>query len=176
MKKILKQVHHDSIIFIKSEQKFRTYVEKPDGSRRAIRGKTEAEIEKKLLEYYKEQIEALDRRHSTLSMKTLWVEFMTYKEQTQKPNTIKEYIKALNRFYIDTELYTLDLREITPNMLKVFYTQIINKYDMNYKAYNKCSVILNQLYKYCIDEDYLDKNPFDRVNVRKLPLCRFSIL
>ena len=46
----------------------------------------------------------------------------------------------------------------------------IRKYKLNYKSYEKMAVVFNQLYKYAIQMEYIDKNPFDRIDVRSLGL------
>lgn len=168
MNKILKQVHPYSIFYSESDDRWHTTIADPtkiSGRKQVVR-KSKSDLEKFLLNHYHLQLNT----EKIYTFDNLWVEFMQYKEATQAKGTINEYTKAYNRFYANDPIIYEDMQKITATRLKVWLRNIIEKYKMNYKAYNKFSVVFNQMYKYCNESEYFDKNPFNSIKVNSLKL------
>jgi integrase len=166
MNKILKQVHPYKIYFSESDKRWHTQVTdvtQPRGYRQIVR-KKECDLQKYLLQFYN------IKNTTVYTFESLYNEFMEYKKATQKKGTINMYIKAYNKFYEGDDIATQDLSTLDTTSLKVWLCNNINKYKMNYKAYNQMSVVLNQMYKYAIEKGYLEKNPFNAINARSLGL------
>ena len=68
------------------------------------------------------------------------------------------------------QIYEQIMKKITVTQLETWLGRIVKKHKMNYKSYNKFSVVFNQLYKYCQKSEYFSKNPFDEVKVSDLQL------
>ena len=64
---------------------------------------------------------------------------MQYKEATQSKSTVDAYIKAYKKFYQNDPIIKEDLTKIQIPQLKMWLQKNINKYKMNFKAYNKFS-------------------------------------
>ena len=108
MNKVLNQVHKYKI-YQTSKGEWRTYLPdetKPEG-RKAIVRKNKNDLIRLLLEFYKDAIEP------DYTMQSLWSEFEAYRVVMQKANTIKEDIKAYNKFYLNDEISTRQLSSIS---------------------------------------------------------------
>lgn len=123
-------------------------------------------MEKFLLKHYQLQLNTL----KTYTFENLYVEFMKYKEATQSKSTVNAYIKAYKRFYMNDPIIKEDLSKIAIPTLRIWLQKNIDEYKLSFKSYNKFSVVFNQLYKYALQMGYLEKNPFDGINVRSLGL------
>lgn len=168
MNKLLKEIHPYSVFYSDADDRWHTTIAdntKVSG-RKPIARKKKRDLEKFLLEHYHIQLNT----ETIYTFESLWVEFMQYKEATQSKSTVDAYIKAYKRFYMDDPIITEDLACITVPRLKMWLQKIIDKNKLNFKAYNKFSVVLNQMYKYALEMGYLEKNPFDGIMVRNLGL------
>lgn len=166
MNKILKEVHHYKIYFSESDGRWHTQVQdmtQPRGYRQIVR-KKECDLKKYLLQFYG------IKGTNIYTLENLYQEFMEYKKATQKQGTINMYVKAYQKYYENDSIATMDLSKIDAVTLKIWLCNNINKYKLNYKAYNQMSVVFNQLYKFAIEKGYLDKNPFDAINTKSLGL------
>ena len=168
MNKILKQVHPYDIYFSESDNRWHTYIkdETKASGRKSIVRKKKGDIEKFLVEYYHVEL----CRLNVYTFESLYVEFMQYKEATQSMTTVNAYIKTYQKFYQNDPIIKEDLSKIQVPKLKMWLQKNINEYKMNFKAYSKFSVVLNQMYKYAVQMEYIEKNPFDKIVVRDLGL------
>lgn len=168
MNKILKQVHPYSVFYSESDDRWHTTIADPTkvSGRKLIARKKKGDLEKFLLEHYHLQLNT----EQVYTFESLWIEFMQYKAATQSQSTIDAYIKSFKRFYKDDPIIKEDLSMITVPTLKMWLQKIVNKFKLNFKAYNKFSVVFNQMYKYALEMGYLEKNPFDGIVVRNLGL------
>lgn len=168
MNKLLQQIHPYSVFYSESDDRWHTTIADPTkvSGRKPIARKKKGDLEKFLLEHYHLQLNT----ETIYTFENLWVEFMQYKAATQSPSTVDAYIKSYKRFYMNDPIITEDLNSITVPKLKMWLQQIVDKNKLNFKAYNKFSVVLNQMYKYALEMGYLEKNPFDGIMVRNLGL------
>lgn len=167
MNKILKQVHPYSVYYSESDNHWHTYLKDDTqlSGRKPIARK-KSDLEKFLPKHYQLQLNTL----KTYTFENLYVEFTKYKEATQSKSTVNAYIKAYKRFYMNDPIIKEDLSKITVPRLRVWLPKVIEENKLNFKAYNKFSVVFNQLYKYALQMGYLEKNPFDGITVRSLGL------
>ena len=168
MNKILKQVHPYSVYYSESDMRWHTYLKDDTqlSGRKPIARKKKSDLEKFLLKHYQLQLNTI----KTYTFENLYVEFMKYKEATQSKSTVNAYIKTYKRFYMNDPIIKEDLSKIAVPTLRIRLQKIIDEYKLNFKSYNKFSVVFNQLYKYALQMGYLEKNPFDGINVRSLGL------
>lgn len=168
MNKILKQVHPYSVFYSESDDRWHTTIADPTkvSGRKLIARKKKGDLEKFLLEHYHLQLNT----EQVYTFESLWIEFMQYKAATQSQSTIDAYIKSFKRFYKDDPIIKEDLSMISVPTLKMWLQKIVDKFKLNFKAYNKFSVVFNQMYKYALEMGYLEKNPFDGIVVRNLGL------
>lgn len=95
---------------------------------------------------------------------------MQYKDATTSKGTINAYVKAYKRFYKDDPIIKEDLSKIAVPTLRMWLETKIREHKLNYKAYSKFAVVFNQLYKYAVQMEYIEKNPFDKIDIRSLGL------
>lgn len=165
MNKVLNQVHKYKI-YQTSKGEWRTYLPdetKPEG-RKAIVRKNKNDLIRLLLEFYKDAIEP------DYTMQSLWSEFEAYRVVMQKANTIKEDIKAYNKFYLNDEISTRQLSSISAVELEEWLASKILEYKMNLHSYSKLKTPLSQLYKWAKRKGYVKTNPFDDIDTHRLPL------
>lgn len=168
MNKILKQIHPYEIYQSEYDNRWHTYIKDDSqlsGRKRIVKTKKEA-LEKYLLEHYRTQLNTV----KTYTFESLYVEFMQYKSATTSQATVNAYIKAYKRFYQDDTIIKADLSKMAVPTLRMWLESKIREYKLNYKAYNKMAVVFNQLFKYAVQMEYIEKNPFDRIDVRSLGL------
>lgn len=172
MNKLLKGIHPYSIFYSENDDRWHTTIADPTkvSGRKQVARKRKGDLEKFLFKHYNLQLNT----EKIYTFENLWKEFMGYKEATQSQSTIDAYIKSFKRFYKNDPIIQEDLSQITVPRLKMWLQQKIEFYKLNFKAYNKFSVILNQMYKYALEMGYLDKNPFDGISVRSLGLYNTS--
>ena len=168
MNKILKQVHPYEIYFSEYENRWCTYIKDDSqlSGRKRIARKQKGALEKYLLEHYRTQLNTV----KAYTFESLYEEFMQYKDATTCKSNVKEYVKAYKRFYKDDPIIKEDLTKIQVPTLRMWLENNIRKHKLNYKAYEKMAVVFNQLYKYAIGMEYIDKNPFDRIDAKSLGL------
>ena len=168
MNKILKQVHPYEIYFSEYENRWCTYIKDDSqlSGRKRIARKQKGALEKYLLEHYRTQLNTV----KTYTFESLYVEFMQYKKATTSITNVEEYVKAYNRFYKDDPIIKKDLSKIQVPTLRMWLENNIREYKLNKKSYQKMAVVFNQLYKYAIQMEYIDENPFDRIDIRSLGL------
>ena len=166
--KILSKIHPYKISYHEKANRWQTYVKddtNPKGRKEIVR-KKKSDLEKYLLDFYRLQLNTV----KVYTFESLYAEFMEYKEATTSKTTVDAYIKAYNRFYKDDSIIKEDLSQIKAPRLRKWLETMIRTHKLNYKSYGKFAVVFNQLFKYAVEMEYIDKNPFDRINVRSLGL------
>ena len=168
MNRILKKVHPYDVFFSESDNRWHTYIQDDTklSGRKAVVRKNKKDLEKFLLAHYQIQL----NKKKVYTFENLYVEFIHYKEATQIQVTVDAYIKTYKRFYKDDPIIKRDLSTIAVPTLRIWLEKKIREYKLNCKSYNKFAVVFNQLYKYAIQMEYVEKNPFDKINVRSLGL------
>lgn len=166
--KILSEVHPYKISYHENADRWQTYVKDdttPKGRKEIVR-KRKQDLEKYLLDFYRSQLNMA----KIYTFESLYAEFMEYKEATTSKTTVDAYIKAYKRFYKDDSIIKEDLSQLKVPTLRMWLETMIRRHKLNYKSYSKFAVVFNQLFKYAVEMEYIDKNPFDRINVRSLGL------
>lgn len=145
-----------------SDSRWKTYL--PDNNKRGrklIVAPTQADIEKKILAYYKQN------SSKSLQFSTLYLEWLNLKRLEVSCATIERYHTAYTRFYKDQPIEHKSIKDITYLYLKEFLLSNIKKYNMNYKQYCNFSCILRGVLEYAIDKELIESNPFDKFHIGK---------
>ena len=166
MTTILREVHKNKIYYDHNQNRWVTYVADPKSAhgRRLVARKKKSDLEKYLVEFY-----ACDRVYT---FDSLYEEFMEYKSSLQAPTTIDAYVKSYKRFYKDDPIIHEDLNLLSQTKLEMWLAANVKKYQMDYKAYHKFSVLFSQLFAYAKRNRYVRENPFDYIDVRKLGIIK----
>ncbi len=161
----LKQ-HHNRIFFSESEKLWRTFIKDDTGKRKSVRKKDKEALEAWLVEYYysKGAKEILDK----ISLEKLCPNWLKYRRDktSVKPKTIQESVYCWNRFYKDTELAKMPIRQIKPLILTRFFREMTSSRDLTHKSVSNARGVLNGLLSYAVEEGIIETNPLRDVNFR----------
>ncbi len=166
---ILKK-HQYSIWFNEKENVWYSYL--PDTSkphnRRKIKRKSKCDLEDMIYEYYTScREDENEQSKASLSLESLFYEFMKHKVNEVNSGTVKRMMADWNRFYKpDKEFIATPLKSLTKINIDDFFNSILGTHHLKKKAfYNMCG-ILKQTLEYAVDAEYIEKNPY-RVKVNK---------
>lgn len=157
-------MHPYEIYFSEEEQRRRTQIadESKKSGRRDLKWKNKTDLENLIIKYYKEKTMEND------TFSALYYEWLlSYKVLECSKSTIERLHTSYKRYYENSELADISVKEITSFMMKKFLLTIISKENLNYKAYNAIATIPRQLFEYCIEKELLTENPMDKVKMKK---------
>ena len=158
------QMHPYKIYFSETEQRWRTELPDPTkkSGRRAIKRKNKEDIENLIIDHYKNE------KNNSLKFSTLYIDWLlNYKSLEISEASLERMHTSYKKFYENTKLANTDVTKITGIMLKEFFLKYIKEYDMNYKAYTNMATIARQLFDYCVEKEYIEFNPMERVKMKR---------
>lgn len=168
MKKFLEEKHKYSIYYVENEDSYRTYV--PDKTkpnhRRPMKRKTKVALEKALAEFYLNKEKSESREYITLE--NLYKEWLLYRRDytAVKPKTIQENVTDWNKFFRDTELAQMAVKEIKPITLIRFFRSLTKNRTITYKRLSNARSVINGIMNYAIEEEIIVYNPVREVNLK----------
>ena len=179
MEKILKDIHHYKITKTK-DGRWSTYIPdqtKPYG-RRHVKKRSQAELNKYLLGYYK-----ICDGASLMTFGELYAEWVAYKKQfvgasnrkrSLSPSTIRRYERDYANYIKGTELDKMLIFEVTGPKLEIMLVDIIKKHDLAEKCAGNMTGYVRQEFAYARRSQYIMSDPADLID-RQLILstCRF---
>ena len=164
--KILKEKHQYEIYFSEAKQVWETYIP-TDNGRKRIQRKNREDLEKYLLNYYKENKE----QKPTATFESLYNEFMDYKFSGLRAGTTKkEYMNSYRKYYKDDPIIKRPLGDITKPELEMWLVQHVRAENMDKKKFHKFSVVFSQLYVYAKYKRIVKENLFDYIDKNDLHL------
>ena len=166
---ILKE-HKYSIWHSESEDVWYTYLpdEKSNRGIKRIKRKDEKSIKDAIYRYY---VSAQDLKNKksieSMTLDSLFHEYMTYKTDKVSSGTIKRMAADWQKFYVpEKDLVSKPFTQITKIEIDDFFNKVLDEHHLKKKAfYNMCG-ILKQCFQYAIDAEYTEKTPY-RTNVNK---------
>lgn len=166
--KILEDKHKFSIYYLEKEDAYRTYL--PDDSkpnhRRPIKRKSKKELEEVIIDFYIAQ-EDIQRREN-ITLEELYKEWLLFRRDytAVKPKTIQENAAEWNKFFKDSELANIPVKDIKPITLIRFFRKITKNRDITYKRLSNARSVLNGMMNYAIEEELIVYNPVREVNLK----------
>lgn len=166
--KILEDKHKFSIYYLEKEDAYRTYL--PDDSkpnhRRPIKRKSKKELEEVIIDFYIAQ-EDIQRREN-ITLEDLYKEWLLFRRDytAVKPKTIQENVAEWNKFFKDSELANMPVKDIKPITLIRFFRKITKNRDITYKRLSNARSVLNGMMNYAIEEELIVYNPVREVNLK----------
>ncbi len=159
-------MHPYKVFFSEPEKLWRTYIMDELGKRKAVRKKTKEELEDFLVDFYKSKTDPLNPDKATLA--TLYPEWAKYRRDytSVKSKTITESDNTWKRFYKDTELSNVPLKDITPVMLIRFFRLLTKDRDKTHKCISNARGVLNGILSYAVEEEIIGSNPLRDVNFK----------
>ena len=166
--KILEEKHKFSIYYLEKENAYRTYL--PDDSRpnqrRPIKRKSREELEEAIIDFYIVQ-EDIQRREN-ITLESLYKEWLLFRRDytAVKPKTIQENVSEWNKFFKDSELASMAVKDIKPITLIRFFRKITKNRDITYKRLSNARSVLNGIMNYAIEEELIVYNHVREVNLK----------
>ena len=159
---ILREKHSHKIWYAENAKCWRTFVPddtKPKGRRKVERNTKEA-LEDYLCEYYEEQ-------PAELTLKGIYAEWLEYKSELVKSQSIKKVKGNWKRFYENSEIIEMPLTDLDKLILEKWAHRMIKKWHMTKHTYGDFSAIINQMLDYATEKKYIKSNPFKEVKIIK---------
>lgn len=96
---------------------------------------------------------------------------LSYKLDGMSPLTISTHLAKLNRFmsYLDQHELPLDVRIITPPMIRAFLGYVRDTYNLSQASVQRHLVSLKAFFRWVLDEELATVNPTDKVKLRIPP-------
>lgn len=166
-KKILEQ-HKYSIYYSESEKRWITYIpdEESKDHRKRIRRTNKENLEKYLIDFYVAKCE--QEAHDNISLEDLYTKWLLFRRDntSAKYKTLYENMNDWNKFYKDTYLAKMRVKDITPKVLSKFFRSITQNRSYTYKRISNARTVLNGIMYYAIEEDIIVHNPVLDVNFK----------
>ncbi|MCR4933113.1 MAG: site-specific integrase [Lachnospiraceae bacterium] len=141
-----------------------TYFKDPTtGKRINIKGKTEDELYRKLLNVYCAQQNLDNITFHNLFEE--WIDYKTY--MSNSPNTVLRHKQRFQKYLETSSLDSMRIRQISVTSLEKECNKIIEKFCLSSKEWTNVKTILNGMFSYAIRNGYLDKNPLDTMIISK---------
>lgn len=167
VQKILEN-HPYNIYYSESEKAWRTYLfdDTKKNHRKPIKRSSKENLENYLVEYYVAQQQASQR--DNLTLQDAYEEWLIFRRDytSAKNKTIKENMNDWKKFFEDTELATMPIKDIKPIILIRFFRSITKDRDVTYKRLSNARSVLNGIFSWAIEEEIIEHNPVSDVNFK----------
>ena len=169
LENIILENHKYDIYYSDSEKSWRTYL--PDDTkphhRRPLKRKSKENLEKEIIQFYIETQQDNDRKNITLEK--IYEEWLIYRRDytAAKPKTIYENTMEWKKFFKDTDLAKMPLKDIQPITLIKFFRKVTKDRTVTYKRLSNARSVLNGIMSYAIEEEIITHNPVSDVDFRQ---------
>ena len=158
-------------IFYGKDGRYHYFMNMPDGKRKHIVAKEKADIENKIVRLCKKK--AVLRQTLTCCMNDIVEDFLQYKERDASKSTAYRARSTYNRYLKDSQIATVDLKDLTPVELKEFCLEQIEKFHLTGKSYSELKSFLNCLFDFALDAGIITVNTarqMTKINYRKFSM------
>lgn len=141
---------HSYEIWEGKDGKWYTYLPSKDGGRTLKKRKSRKDLEKVIIDFYKNQKEVL--------IKDIFQEWISQKleyGEIQK-QTYDRYKTDFDRFFNDTDISKTDIRRITEDDLEMFIRQTIKNMNLSNKSYSGLRLLIMGIFKYAKKQKYTE--------------------
>lgn len=108
------------------------------------------------------------KKDNRRTMKTTFEEWFQYKMNTCKASsTARRVHNDWVKYYVGTKIIDVPLNDFNSKMLKQWATELIVGENLTKSQYSNLRVIMRQMLDYCLEQDYIQKNPFLQVSIDK---------
>lgn len=132
---------------------FVTYVfdETKPNHRKQITAKTKENLENKIYENHKYRY--------LLTFEKVSIEYLKYYKATVKDTTFARTMSDYNRFIPECTFAHKSITSIKPIDIKEYLQHTILKEKLKKRAYSNLKALLNGIFRYALDKEYISKNP-----------------
>lgn len=141
---------HSYEIWEGKDGKWYTYLPSKDGGRTLKKRKSRKDLEKVIIDFYKNQKEVL--------IKDIFQEWISQKleyGEIQK-QTYDRYKTDFDRFFNNTDISKTDIRKITEDDLEMFIRQTIKNMNLSNKSYSGLRLLIMGIFKYAKKQKYTE--------------------
>lgn len=158
----VKLIHKRSINQLSKTRKngevYTLYATRPNGSKNYIRATSEASLYAKLYDFYTTQ-------QNAYTLNTLFQKALANKASGRASGkTIQEYQRTWNKFYVDTDFASMDVREVSVKEWKNFFKQLCKDNALTQKKFSDARIPANILMTYCVEEEIVPNNPINIID------------
>ena len=123
-------------------------------------------MEEAIIDFYIQQEETQHRENITLE--ELYKEWLLFRRDCTavKPKTIQENVNDWNKFFKDTDLAKMRVKDISPITLIRFFRSLTKNRDVTYKRISNARSVLNGIMSFAIEEELIVYNPVREVNLK----------
>lgn len=161
--------HPYKIYFSENENAWRTYLpdETKANKRKPIKRISKENLEKEIIKFYKDKHQKEARDNITLE--DAYKEWLIYRRDytAVKPKTIQENVAEWNKFFKDTDLSKMPLKDIEPLTLTRFFRKVTKDRTVTHKRISNARSVLNGIMFYAIEEGIITHNPVSDVNFKQ---------
>lgn len=145
--------HPYKIYYSESDKRWRTYLPLTNGKRKPITSVTQKNLEKKIVDYYKQT-------KATVSdtLETLFPIFLNYKAKETSLANAHKLTWVWERFCQSDSLTKRKLSQIKVPELKEWYLDKIETFSLSNKQFKELKSLINMLYDYAIDMEITSYN------------------
>lgn len=131
------------------------------GKRKNLKAQTKEELLDKLIPIY-----FSDSHIDKLTFYGLYEEWLEYKVTvTNSPNTIKRHRQHYKKYFEESALHDMKVKEIDELLLEKECNRIVKEFNLSRKEWYNARTILNGMYEYAVRKKYLAENPMEKVQV-----------
>lgn len=166
---ILGTYHKYQIYFSKCDSSWRTYITDytKKNKRRQVKRKNRKDLEKFLVDYYKELY--LDKSRKNILLRELYEEWMLYRRDatSAKAGTIRKNKMEWDKFYKNSVLADMKVADIRPIDLIRFFRKITKDREHTRKCITNIRSLLSGIFSYAVEEEIITHNPILDVNFKQ---------
>ncbi len=147
--------HHQGKITQGKDGKWRTYVKdsSKESGYRLIKKTTKEKLEDELVEYYKKETD------KTVTLEEEYWRWREVQDQLVSDNTAYKYTTDYNRFFKNEAFMQNPMEEITEDMLKLFFYNMIRDNNLCKGAFKKAYGYIDNTFKKAFREKIIVENP-----------------
>lgn len=142
--------------------RWQTYVTDPEtGKLKEIKLATREKVIERLYKIYFE-----GEKTTIRSLESLYKPWLDYKKNiTNSPNTITRHKQHYKKYFQGSKIFGKDITKIKRTELNEFCNNIVKKNNLTMKEWVNVKTVLNGIFEYACDNEYIQSNPMDRVKI-----------
>ena len=168
-RKRLLSKHRYKVFFDEKDNRWKTTLpdETKKNGRRLVAKRSKAKLENEIINYYAGIEDDEFIQEYIYSLETIFPKWLNYKaSQTDATSYAKRIMTDWNKFYKDTNIITIPIKDLTYLQLNEWAHNIVKEYSLNKKQYYNMSMIVRQCLDYALELGMIDNNPFSRVKIK----------
>lgn len=140
-------------IWLADDGRWKTKV--PDGSKygRLVARTTKENLENYIITFYKQK-----DKGDCLTLEHIYPKWIEYMYLSTGKGTANKNQWTWNKYYKDSSIVKEDISRLTVGKLKVWLVKLVDERKLTKKQYLGVKGLLNQLFDFCIDHDYIQIN------------------